>query len=82
MNMTVGNTRFKKRAIHLVTYESGPSKTQSDYCSVRRNQRRFLKDTQVSLCQEWITQHKPLVSDFKIREVKNNRRLYPDMKTI
>ena len=31
MNMTVGNTFFKKRANQLTTYESGPSRTQVDY---------------------------------------------------
>ena len=38
MNMAVA-----LRASHLVTYESGPSKTQVDYCLVRRIQRKFLK---------------------------------------
>ena len=32
MNMILGNTLFKKRTSHLITYESGPSKTQVDYC--------------------------------------------------
>ena len=44
MNMAVGNTFFKNRASHLVTYEPGPLETQIDYCLVRRNQRNFLKD--------------------------------------
>ena len=34
-------------ASHLVTYESDSSKTQVDYCLVRRNQRTFLKDIKV-----------------------------------
>ena len=42
--MTVGNTLFTKRASHLVSYESGPSKAQVNYRLVRRNQRKFLKD--------------------------------------
>ena len=37
-NMTVGNTLSKKRASHLATYESGPSKTQINNCLVRRQQ--------------------------------------------
>ena len=36
-NITVGNKLFKKRASHLITYESGPSKTQVDYCLVEVN---------------------------------------------
>ena len=49
MNMTVGTTLFKKRENHLVTYESGPSKTQVGHCLVglRRNQKKFLKDITV-----------------------------------
>ena len=43
-NMTPGNTLFKMRATHLVTYESGSSKTNVDHCLVRRKQRKFLKD--------------------------------------
>ena len=30
--MTVGNTLFKRRANHLGTYDTGPLKTQIDYC--------------------------------------------------
>ena len=46
-NTTVGNMLFRKRAICLVTYEFGPSKTQVDYRFVRRNQRKIFKDTKV-----------------------------------
>ena len=44
MNVTVGNTLFKKKASHQVIYESVLSKPQVDYCLVRRNQRNLLKD--------------------------------------
>ena len=44
MNISVGNTLFKNRASHLVTYEPGPSKTQVDSYLARRNQNRFFKD--------------------------------------
>ena len=73
MNMTLGNTPFKKRAIHLVTYESGPSKTQIDYCLVKRNQRNLLKDIKFLPNEEYITQHKPLVCNFKIKKLKSTR---------
>ena len=58
MNMTVENTIFKMRASHLVTYKSGPSKTQVDFYFV-------LKDKKVLPSVEFITQHKLLVCDFK-----------------
>ena len=66
INMTVGNTLFKKRASHLVIYEYCLLKSQVDYSLVRRNQRKF--------GEECITQHKPLECDFKIRKVKDTRR--------
>ena len=69
MNMSVDNTLFKKRASHLVTYESGPSKTHIDYYLVRRNQIRFFKDLKVLPSEECITQHKLLVCYFKIRKI-------------
>ena len=74
INMTVGNTLFKKRTSHLVTYESCPLKSQVDYCLVRRNQRQF--------GGECITQHKPLECDFKIWKVKDTRRKFVPMKKI
>ena len=37
MNMTVRNTLFQKWASYLIFYESGPSKTQLDYCLIRRS---------------------------------------------
>ena len=43
-NSFVAELTFKKRANHLVTYKSDPSKTQVDYCLVRKNQRKFLND--------------------------------------
>ena len=53
--MVVGYTLFKKRASHLVTYESRPSKV--DYCLVRRDQMKFLKDMKIPRCEECVTQH-------------------------
>ena len=55
MNMTVGNTHFKKSESDLVTYESGPSKTRVDYSLVRRNQRKLLQDMKILPSEEYIT---------------------------
>ena len=76
MDMIVGNTFFQKRDTHLVTYESGLSKTQIDYCLVRRTQRKLLKDVKVVPGEECITQHKPLVCDFKIKAKKSIKRKF------
>ena len=53
MNMTVGNTLFKKRGKSL-----SHLKTQVDYYLVRRNQRKFLEDIKVLTSAECITQYK------------------------
>ena len=71
--MTVGNTHFKKRTNHLVTYEFGPSETHAGSCLARRNQRTFLKDIKALPSEEYNTQHKSLVCDFIIGEVKDTR---------
>ena len=40
VNMTFGKKPFQKRASHLVTYKSSPSKAQANNYLVRRNQRK------------------------------------------
>lgn len=47
MNMAVGKTLFRKKVSHLITYDSALSKTQIDYCLVRRGQKKLLKDVKV-----------------------------------
>ena len=68
MNMTVRNTTFKNRASHLVNNVPGPSKTQANYCLVRKDQRKDSDDC--------ITQHRQLISDFKIRKVNDTWRKF------
>ena len=38
-DLTIGNSLFKKREGHLVTFRSGSCKTQIDYCLIRANHR-------------------------------------------
>ena len=76
MNITVGNTLFKKKTSHLVTYESVSSKTQVYHCLVMRNKRKFLEDMKVLSSEECITKHKPLVCDFKTRKVQDTSRKF------
>ena len=81
MNMAVDNTLFKKRASHLVTYETGPSKTQVDYFLVRSNQ-KLLKDRKALPSDDYLSQSKPLVCEFKIRKVKDPRRKFVPRRMI
>ena len=43
INITMRNSFLKKKESHLVPYESGLSKTEADYCFMRRNQRKIVK---------------------------------------
>ena len=47
-----GDTLFKKKEIHLVTYKSGQTKTEVDYYLVGRDQRRYFKDIKVLRVEE------------------------------
>ena len=74
--MMVGNTFFNKSASHLITYQSGPCKTQVEYFLERKNQRKLVKDVSIHPSEDCISQHKPLVYDvydFKIRKIRNIR---------
>ena len=57
--MRVGNILFIERENHLVNYDSSALRKQ--------------KCLKVLPSQKSITQHKPLVCDFKIRKVKDTR---------
>ena len=76
MDMLVANTVFKKRESHLVTYESGTSKTQVDYLLVRKRDRKLLSDVKVIPSEEIVTQHKPVVCDFKVKKVHEVKRKF------
>ena len=82
MDMIVANTFFKKRDSHLVTYESGSAKTQVDYCLVRKDQRKLLKDIKVIPSEECIAQHKPVICNLKIKKVKSTRRRFVPRRKI
>ena len=67
------NTPFKKGESYLVIYEYGPLKIQGDNCLVWRGQRN-LRDIKAISSKYCLTQHKPLVFDFRIRTVKVTKR--------
>ena len=76
-NLTVAKTIFDKRAIHLVTYESGPSKTLVDYCLVRRNQRTFGRAILMSFYNDEIKRHLGIVCTQE-KSVETTQRLYKE----
>ena len=76
LNLFVGNTYFKKKDSHLVTFESGLARTQIDYFLFRQNQRKFLCDVKVIPSEECIAQHKPVVCVLKIKKLKTIKRKF------
>ena len=81
MYIRVGNTVLKKRANHLVTYESVPKKFQEGYCLIRIKQGKSVKDIKFLPIKESILYPKPLVSQFKIRKLEDTRiKLLPRRK--
>ena len=65
--LVVGNTLFKKRDTHLVTYCSGPHMTQIDYMLFRKNFRKSVLNVKVIPSEECVQQHKLLVGDFLVK---------------
>ena len=81
MNMTGGNTLFKKRESHLVTYEFCPSKTQADYCLVKIDQKNFLKAMKVNLSGECMIQLRHWYVNLRSGKRKNpEENLHPGQK--
>ena len=81
-NMFVGNTYFKKKDSHLVTYESGSAKTQIDYILLRQSQRKYLCDVKVIPSEECIAQHKPVICVMKIKKLRDIRRKFVPRRKI
>ena len=64
--LVVGNTWFKKKPEHLVTYQSGNAATQIDFILYRRSFRKQVSNVKVILGEECASQHRLLVGDFSV----------------
>ena len=82
MDMLVANTIFKKRNSHLVAYESGIAMTQVDYILVKKKDRRYLQDVKVIPGEKFVTQHKPVICDFRIKKVYKVKRKYTPRRKV
>ncbi|XP_014670792.1 PREDICTED: uncharacterized protein LOC106811605 [Priapulus caudatus] len=65
-DLVVGNTCFKKRECHLVTYQSGGISTQIDYILFRCNLHKLIVNVKTIPGEECATQHRLLVCDIKV----------------
>ena len=64
--LVVGNTWFKKKPEHLVTYQSGNAATQIDFILYRRSFGKQVSSVKVILGEEIAPQHMLLVGDFRV----------------
>ena len=64
--LVVGNTWFKKKPEHLVTYQSGNAATQIDFILYQWSFRKQVSNVKVILGEECASQHRLLVGDFRV----------------
>ena len=65
-DLFLGNTCFKKRDSHLITYRSGNTATQIDFMLFRKSLRKLVMDVKVIPGEEAALQHQLLVCDMMI----------------
>ena len=65
-DLLLGNTCFKKRDSHLITYKSGNIATQIDFIFFRWTMRKLVTDVKVIPGEEVALQHQLLVCDMRI----------------
>ena len=79
-DLLVVNSLFKKREDQLVTFKSGPFKTQIDYFLTRADSRRSCRDCKVIPSEFVGSQHRLLVLDVEFSGVKWKRRGVEDIR--
>ena len=79
--LVVGNTWFKKKPKHLVTYQSRVAATQIDFILYRQSFRRQVSNVKVIFGEECASQHRLLVGDFKVSiPPQPKRKFVPHIK--
>ena len=80
-DLLLGNTCFKKRDSHLITYKSGNIATQIDFILFHRTMRKLVTDVKVIPGKEVALQHQLLVCDMRIDvPPKSKRKFTPRLK--
>ena len=82
-DLLVGNTMFKKKQQHLVTYQSGVAATQIDFILYRHSFRKQVSNVKVIIGEECAraSQHRLLIGDFKVSiPPQTKRKLVPRIK--
>ena len=80
-DLLLGNTCFKKRDSHLITYKSGNAATQIDFILFPRAMHKLVTDVKVIPGEEVALQHQLLVCDMKFDvPPKPKRKFTPRLK--
>ena len=80
-DLLLGNTCFKKRDSHLITYKSGNAATQIDFTLFPRAMHKLVTDVKVIPGEEVALQHQLLVCDMKFDvPPKPKRKFTPRLK--
>ena len=80
-DLLLGNTCFKKRDRHLITYKSGNAATQIDFILFPRAMHKLVTDVKVIPGEEVALQHQLLVCDMKFDvPPKPKRKFTPRLK--
>ena len=75
-DLFLGNTCFKKRDSHLITYRSGNTATQIDFMLFRKSLRKLVMDVKVIPGEEVALQHQLLVCDMMIDMLPQIKRKF------
>ncbi|KAJ7952361.1 Retrovirus-related Pol polyprotein LINE-1 [Quillaja saponaria] len=79
--LILANTFFKKRESHLITFSSGPNKSQIDFVMTRKVDRAVCKDCKVLPGECLVSQHKLMVVDVGVKWRKQKYRSNKCIKT-
>ena len=74
--LVVGNTWFKKKPEHLVTYQSRVAATQIDFILYPHSCRKQVSNIKVILGEKCASQHRLLVGDFRISILPQPKRKF------
>lgn len=64
--LVVGNSFFKKKDDHLITYQSGSIRSQIDYILLRKRDFKLAKDVKVIPGEECTLQHRLLICNLRL----------------
>ena len=72
-DLTIGNTCFRKREEHLITYKSGVSCSQIDFFLIRKSDRKICLDCKVIPRESLTIQHRVMVIDVRVKRRAKNQ---------